>query len=229
MIPLRDTIPSRTLPITNVFIIALNTIAFVSELLLAPQGQERLIFFLGIVPARYMGGQGLFEHTVAGDYLPFLTGMFLHGGWLHFLGNMWFLWLFGDNVEDRIGHFRYFLFYILCGILSSLVHILVNAGSLIPTIGASGAIAGVMGAYFVMYPQARIVTLIPIFFFIEIIQIPAFIFLGIWFFMQLQSGALALAGTGQSGGIAFWAHIGGFIAGILLLVIFLKTGRNRRR
>jgi membrane associated rhomboid family serine protease len=143
--------------------------------------------------------------------------MFLHGGYLHIIGNMWSLYIFGDNVEDRLGHFRYLVFYLLCGLASGISHLAINWHSTLPTIGASGAIAGVMGAYFILYPKAKVLTLVPIFFFIQFIELPAFVFLGIWFLFQFISAAGTSA---QGGGIAWWAHIGGFVFGIIFLRLF---------
>jgi membrane associated rhomboid family serine protease len=155
--------------------------------------------------------------TGSHQVVPFLTFMFLHGGFLHLLGNMWSLYIFGDNVEDRLGHFRYLVFYVLCGLASGVSHLVLNWHSNIPTIGASGAIAGVMGAYFILYPRAKILALVPIFFFLHFMEVPAFLFLGIWFLFQFLSAAGASA---QAGGIAWWAHIGGFIFGIIFLKLF---------
>ena len=155
--------------------------------------------------------------------------MFLHGGWLHLLGNMLFLYIFGDNVEDRLGHVRYFFFYILCGVLAIVAHLITNPSSRVPTIGASGAIAGVMGAYFFLFPYARVVTLIFIFFFIDIIEIPAFFFLAFWFILQFLNGTMSFsAQNALSGGVAWWAHIGGFLAGIVLLFVFGVRRTTRR-
>src|SRR5204863_5588398 len=146
--------------------------------------------------------------------LPFLTSMFLHGGWLHLIGNMWYLWIFGDNVEDRLGHFAYLIFYLLCGLGAGIVHTILNYQTVVPSVGASGAIAGVLGAYVVSYPGAKVLTLIPIFIFVQFIEIPALIVLGLWFVMQFFNGAAALATTSANGGgVAWWAHVGGFIIG----------------
>jgi membrane associated rhomboid family serine protease len=158
---------------------------------------------------------------IAGS-LPLFTCMFLHGGWLHIIGNMWYLWIFGDNVEDRVGHAKFFIFYILCGFLSGLTHALMNQNSGVPTVGASGAIAGVMGAYIILYPRAKIWTLIPIFFFVQFYEIPAFIFRGFWVLMQLLIGAFSGNMGPLSGGVAWWAHIGGFAAGAILIFVFRK-------
>jgi membrane associated rhomboid family serine protease len=159
-----------------------------------------------------------------------LSSMFLHGGWMHFLGNMLFLWIFGDNVEDRMGHGRFLVFYLLCGAVAAAAHLASDPASPVPTIGASGAVAGVMGAYFVLYPQSRILTLVPIFLFIQIVEIPAIIFLGLWFVLQLFSGLGSVLSTARGdavGGIAFWAHVAGFAAGALLVLAFRRPERTR--
>jgi len=216
MIPIRDAIRSRTFPVINVVIIVLNVLAFLWQLSQGPQLKEAL-FLYGIVPLRYSDPDLSAHFTRFQQYLPFLTSMFLHGGFLHIIGNMWFLYIFGDNIEDRLGHIRYLFFYLLCGVTAGLVHLYTNWDSKIPTIGASGAISGVMGAYLLLYPRSKILTLIPIFLFIQFIEIPAFIFLGYWLLIQLFSASLT---SRNVGGIAFWAHIGGFIAGLLFIKIF---------
>ena len=154
--------------------------------------------------------------------------MFLHGGWLHLIGNMWYLWIFGDNIEDRLGHFAYLIFYLLCGLGAGIVHTILNAGTEIPSVGASGAIAGVLGAYVVSYPFARVLTLVPIFVFLQVIEIPALLVLGFWFVMQFLSGtaSLAVAG-GNAGGVAWWAHVGGFVIGMILVGLFPRKDRPR--
>ena len=230
MIPLRDNIPHRHPPLMTWLIILINGLVFAFELSL-PSSQIKAFFDLfGIVPARYfhredLSGVGPLPFPT---YWPLFTSMFLHGGWLHIIGNMWFLYLFGDNVEDRMGHFRFLLFYLLAGLCAGVVHILTNAGSTMATIGASGAIAGVMGAYFVLYPRARVITLIPIFFYPMFIEIPAVVFLLFWFLTQLLSGGLALAEGANVGGIAWWAHIGGFVAGTLLQFLFVRSKGHHR-
>ena len=216
MIPLRDTNRSETYPIVNYCIIAVSVLAFIIELVQG-QGRGEFIYLYGLVPARYTEPQIARYFTTVQQILPFLTFMFLHGGFLHLLGNMWFLYIFGDNVEDRLGHIRYLCFYLLCGLASGTSQLVVNWHSDIPTIGASGAIAGVMGAYLILYPRAKVLTLIPIFFLPYFIQIPAFFFLGIWLFFQLLN---AVATAGKSGGIAWWAHIGGFVFGVVFLKLF---------
>ena len=228
MIPLRDTIPSRTFPFINYTFILLNLVVFFYQVSLGHH-LERFIYAWGIVPANFFapfsyGQPGLIERVI-----PLFTSMFLHGGWLHLLGNMLFLYIFGDNVEDRLGHTKYFFFYILCGVLAVAAHLMTNPSSRVPTIGASGAIAGVMGAYFFLFPYARIVTLIFIFFFIDIIEIPAFFFLAFWLILQFLNGTMSFsAQNAVSGGVAWWAHIGGFIAGILLLFVFGVRRTTRR-
>lgn len=228
MIPLRDTIPSKRFPIVNYALIGLCTWAFLLELAAGPQ-LEDLITVYGLVPARFMALQdrlGVFAPDV---YLPFLTSIFLHGGWAHFLGNMLYLWIFGDNVEDRLGHLGYLVFYLAGGIFAGLGHLMMNPGSIVPTIGASGAIAAVMGAYVLLYPSSRVMTLVVFFFWIEIVAVPAVVYLLFWFVLQLASGTLALTTTGPAqGGVAWWAHAGGFIFGFLV-VILLRLRRPPSR
>ena len=211
MIPLKDVIPSRTTPFVTIALIALNGLAFFYELSLPDAKLEALLMTAGVVP---------------GDFLipTLLTSMFLHGGWMHFIGNMLYLWIFGDNVEDQFGHGRFFVFYLLCGAGAALAHIFMNPGSLVPTIGASGAIAGVMGAYFVLYPRSRILALVPLFIFWEVLEVPAILFLGLWFVMQFFSGVGSIAaGAGvEAGGVAFWAHVAGFVAGMAGVVVFKR-------
>jgi membrane associated rhomboid family serine protease len=218
MIPLRDVIPSRTFPFFTVAFIVLNSIAFLYELSLPDRTLEQFIFVYGVVPARL-------------DLLSVFTSMFLHGGWAHFLGNMLFLWIFGDNVEDRLGHARFVVFYLLCGAAAVVAHVYMNPASMVPTIGASGAIAGVMGAYFVLYPHSRVLALVPLFIVFEVIEVPAILFLGIWFLMQFFYGVGSLGGgTGvEAGGVAFWAHIAGFLAGMAGVLVLRKPSRSRWR
>lgn len=216
MIPLRDVIPSRTTPFVTVGIIAVNVLAFWFELSLTPAHRHDFLMDFGLVPADFA-------------WSTLVSSMFLHGGWLHIIGNMWYLWIFGDNVEDRLGHGRYLVFYLLCGAVAGLGQALINPASQVPMVGASGAIAGVMGAYFVLYPHSRVLTLIPLFIFIEIIEIPAVFFLGFWFLMQLFSGAgsIALTEGSRGGGVAFWAHVAGFLTGLGGVFIFRRPERQR--
>jgi hypothetical protein len=225
MIPLRDINRSETLPLVNYLIIATNVVVFFVQLSQGP-GLERFILNYGLVPARYTVPEIGRHFSTSQQVISFFTFMFLHGGFFHLLLNMWSLFIFGDNVEDRLGHMRYFLFYILCGIASGISHMVINWNSTTPTIGASGAISGVMGAYFVLYPRARVLTLIPLFFFFHLVEIPAFYFLGFWFLIQFINAAMT-GGTG--GGVAWWAHIGGFIFGIILIFPFLLIPTRRKR
>ncbi len=215
MFPIKDTIPHIGFPAMTWTLIAINGIIFIFEITIPPNSLEQLLFFFGLVPARH-------GFTID-NYLPFLTSMFLHGGLLHIIGNMWFLYIFGSSVEDRMGHLRFLIFYLLAGICANAFYFLVAIHSKVPELGASGAIAGVMGAYIVMFPRARIITMFLILIFPIFVEISVFFYLGFWFFMQILSGALSL-GSGEAGGVAWWAHIGGFTAGILLLPFF----RNRR-
>ena len=210
MIPLRDVIPSRTTPYITITIIVINALAWLFELTLSPDVIGVFLRVYGIVPAFFQPA-------------TLITSMFLHGSWSHVIGNMWFLWIFGDNVEDRVGHGRFIVFYLLCGIGAGMAHLVANPGSELPTVGASGAIAGVMGAYFVLYPQSRVLTLLP-WIFITVVEIPAVIVLGFWFLAQVFSaGAIAVtASTHGGGGVAFMAHVAGFAAGAIGIFVFRK-------
>jgi len=217
MIPLRDTIPAATRPIVNHGIIVVNILVYLLQLSQGPY-TDRFIYYFGLVPARYFVPQISEYFSSGAQIFSLLSFMFLHGGFWHLAGNMWSLYIFGDNVEDRLGPLRYAAFYLLSGLASGVCHMLLNRYSNIPTIGASGAIAGVMGAYFILFPRSRILTLIPILFIPYFIEIPAYFFLGVWFFLQF----LNAAGGGTAGGVAWWAHIGGFIFGMLLLKTFAR-------
>ena len=229
MLPIRDDAPHYTTPWVNYFLIGLNTLVFLFELLLDPRSRNTFFFSFGVVPAKLTGA--LHAGAYAAGLLPILTSMFMHGGWLHIIFNMWWLWIFGDNVEDSLGHFRYLLFYLLSGLGAALVHILFNLGSPVPSVGASGAIAGVMGAYFVLFPSARVLTLIP-FFFIYFTWLPAWLILGYWFVLQFLSGAATAITSSQqgatSGGIAFWAHVGGFLTGVVMIKLFPRRAPRYR-
>lgn len=229
MIPIRAKVPSERPPVVAVSLVVLNGAAFLFELALAPPELERLFFLFGLVPARYAHPHAAAQAGLTLAPWPFLTGMFLHGGWMHLIANMWSLWLFGDKVEDRMGHARFFVFYLLCGLGASLAHLVLCRDSVVPVIGASGAIAGVMGAYFIMYPFSRIVAVVPIFVFLHVMELPAFVYLGFWFLSQFFSGAMSLAGAANCvGGIAFWTHVGGFVTGVAVLRRFVR-GRIFRR
>lgn len=218
MIPIKDTIPRRTYPFATLTIIILNLLVFAFELSMPAADLNIFVYIFGLIPARHAHPGWVQALGLPLDhYWPFITNLFLHGGWLHIIGNMWFLYLFGDNVEDLMGHVRFFLFYLLAGIAANLTHYFVNHDSTSPVIGASGAIAGVMAAYLKLFPRARIVTVILILILPYFIELPAVLFMGIWFVMQILSGAASLAVASQGGGIAWWAHIGGFATGYLLV------------
>jgi membrane associated rhomboid family serine protease len=207
-------------------LLLVNAGVFFFELQLTDAQLEQLFYLFGLVPARYSHpGWAHWVGLSADDYWPFLTCMFLHGGWFHFVGNMWTLWIFGDNVEDRMGPARFLIFYLLCGLAAGMVHYHTNLYSAVPTVGASGAIAGVMGAYFMLYPRARIIMLLPIFFYPLFFETLVVLYLGVWFYSQLLSGVLSIPGSAQVGGIAVWAHVGGFIAGVVLRGIFVRPKR----
>ena len=229
MIPIRDDTPRYSTPYVTYFIITLNVLVFLFELTVEMQGPRALnslIYEFGVVPRHFLRAATAPGASFPGAFLPVLTSMFLHGGFAHIIGNMWFLWIFGDNIEDYLGHFLYLIFYLIGGIAAAVLYILLDANSNVPTIGASGAIAGVMGAYFVLYPRARVLTWFPpIFFF----YLPAWVMLGYWFVYQFLSGAAAsVAGAQNMGGIAFWAHVGGFVAGIVLIKLLPERSRRRR-
>ncbi len=226
MIPLRDNIPSQTFPVTTVFLIITNSLVFFYELSLGPQLND-FISQYGVVPHRIeLALQSGSLHNISA-FFPIFSSIFIHGGWLHIIGNMWFLWIFGDNVEDRMGHFGFLIFYLLSGVFASFGHVLLNSASTAPTIGASGAIAGVMGAYFILYPRAKVLTLLPIFIFIQIFEIRALLFLGFWFLLQFFYGAASLTSSHQGGGTAWWAHLGGFAAGVVMVFIFVRSKRRQ--
>jgi membrane associated rhomboid family serine protease len=229
VIPIRDTIPSRNTPIGTWILITANGLVFIFELMLPEPVLQAFFYYFGIVPARYSHPEwAAWVGLPIDDYWPFFTSMFLHGGWLHIIGNMWTLWIFGDNVEDRMGTARYLIFYIVCGLAAALVHFFTNADSTLPTVGASGAIAGVMGAYLLLFPKSRVITLIPVFFLPLFVEIPAITYLGFWALSQVFSGVLSVGLPDDVGGVAFWAHVGGFIAGGALCWFFLKSKEAMR-
>src|SRR5215467_9380962 len=222
MIPLRDTVPSVRFPAVTIGLIVVNVFVFLFELT-NPRGPDAIFYQWGIVPCtftstcppriRIPGGFLLLpQHP---PYLTILSSMFLHGGWMHIIGNMWSLWIFGDNVEDRMGRAGFLCFYLLSGLAAGVLHIVFNPSSRVPTVGASGAIAGVMGAYLLLFPYARVLTLVPVFIFLQTFELPAWIFLGFWFLRNFLSGVGSLAAHTGAGGVAWWAHIGGFLVGLL--------------
>jgi membrane associated rhomboid family serine protease len=217
MIPLRDTQPSNSTPFVTLLLIAVNVFIFLYEISLDSYSLNHLISVYGMIP----------DHPEIRDMF---TSMFLHGGWLHLIGNMWFLWIYGDNVEDILGHGKYLAFYLLCGVAAGLTHILVSPYSRVPTIGASGAIAGVMGAYMIKFPHSRIITLVPIVIFLTTIEVPAVFILIYWFILQLFSGVWQVGYSQVSqGGVAWFAHVGGFVAGMILILLLRTRDRFRRR
>jgi membrane associated rhomboid family serine protease len=228
MIPVRDDQPRFSTPYVTYFLIGLNVLIFLFESSLAPDSFKSLLYHLGMVPANvtaFLAEAG--RLGLVAVFLPLLTSMFLHGSWMHVIGNMWFLWIFGDNIEDHLGHFSYLVFYVVSGLGAAVAQVILNPNSRVPTVGASGAIAGVLGAYFVLYPRARVLIWFPIFFFF---YLPAWVMLGYWFLMQFVSGAASsiVSYSDTRGGVAFWAHVGGFVVGILLIKIFPERPRRSR-
>ncbi len=224
MIPLRDTIPSKSVPIVNYLLITVNLLVFLHESRMSETQLEIFTLHYGLVPANILPAiSGNFSLTGLGILKTFITNTFIHGSLWHIVGNMWFLFIFGDNVEDKMGKFGYLIFYLLVGILASATHFVLYSHSNLPVIGASGAISGVMAAYVFLFPKSKIITLIPIFLILPLfVSIPAYIFIGIWFIIQLISGTGGLIHHGAATGIAFWAHIGGFVAGMILFRLFVR-------
>lgn len=217
MFPLKDINKSNSVPFVNLTFIAINVLVFLFEVSLGEPGLEELFKTSGLVPNHFVNDFG------PGQVATIFTSMFLHGGWMHLLSNMWALYIFGDNVEDRMGHFQYFVFYILCGIAAALTQVYISTNSFIPTVGASGAIAGVLGGYIVLFPHARVLAAIPIFYIIRLVEVPAIFYLGFWFVSQFFTGVASLgAQEDAGGGVAWWAHIGGFALGVILVKLFEK-------
>jgi membrane associated rhomboid family serine protease len=220
MLPIKDDQPRFSTPWVTWFLIAFNLLIFLFESTLDPRGLNQVVHEFAVVPyhtAALLAGSSRF--SLGAVVLPFFTSLFLHGSWMHVIGNMWFLYIFGDNVEDFLGHFKYLVFYLLTGFIAMAAQVAVDLHSTVPALGASGAIAGVLGAYFVLYPRARVLT----WFFVFIVWVPAWIILGYWFVLNFLSGtatALAVQTRHSMGGIAFWAHVGGFISGALLIKLF---------
>ncbi|MCL4873015.1 rhomboid family intramembrane serine protease [bacterium] len=222
MIPIRDDIPSRTYPYVTVALLVLNVAVFLYQLTLDVNGLERFIYATAAIPAELTSMAEVRPVDVLPVELTLLTAMFVHGGLLHLGGNMLFLWIFGDNVEDRFGHFRFLFFYLAAGVAASMVHILIEPGSVVPMVGASGAIAGVLGAYFMLFPRAQVQTLVILPLFISMARLPAVLFLGFWFLFQVLSSGLS-AGAG----VAWFAHIGGFVAGVAVALMYKAFRRVR--
>ena len=220
VIPLRDDNPSRTFPFATLLLIGANVAVFLYEISLAPRALERFVMSYGAIPAAILSDLRVLPDSSLFPWMTLLTSMFLHGGIMHLVGNMLYLWIFGDNVEDRMGPVRFLTFYVVCGVAAALIQIFVRPDSTAPLVGASGAIAGILGAYALLFPGARVQTLIFLFIFVRIIEIPALLLLGVWFLMQLLS-----APASQGAGVAFFAHIGGFLTGMLLMAGFVRRRR----
>jgi membrane associated rhomboid family serine protease len=225
MFPIRNAVPTRYPPVVTWTLIALNCAAFFIQINAGPDEEQWLLTNFALIPARFF----LSADKSLADYLPFLTNAFMHGGWLHLILNMWTLWLFGPAVEDRLGHGRYLGFYLACAVLASITHAFFNADSAVPALGASGAIAGVLGCYMYYFPLAQIVVLVPVIFIPLFFELPAFLFVGFWFLMQLFQGtAELLTATSHGAGVAWWAHVGGFVAGLVLAPILRRPERSYR-
>jgi len=217
MIPLKNLSPRRSFPVVTLLLIAANVVVFLHQVTMPTSQADKFIKTFALIPLTVQYALAGTHHvTLAQALIPLFTCMFLHGGFLHIIGNMWFLWIFGGNVEDRLGSFFYLLFYLVCGIGSSVSQLLFSWGSPVPSLGASGAISGVLGAYVIFFPASRILTLVPLFVFWFTARIPAIVFIGLWFVVQILSGIGSLETVNTTGGVAWWAHIGGFLIGLLL-------------
>ena len=223
MIPLRDDNPTRSTPVVNFALIALCVLVFLWEVTLPNGKAQQAVYQLGFIPAVFFGRADLSQHWIAPE-MSIVTSMFMHGGWLHLIGNMLYLWIFGDNVEDRVGHARYVLFYLVCGFVAALAQSLADMSSTVPMIGASGAISGVLGAYIVLYPRAKVLAVLPLIIVFYTLRVPAWVVLGMWFVGQLLNSLSAQQGAG----VAFGAHVGGFVAGVLLIRLFVRDRRAYR-
>jgi len=229
MFPIRDSVRSESVPVITRGLVIINALVFLMELAFTGPAREQLFYLFGIVPARFTHPDWAASVGFpVGNYWPLLTHQFLHGGWLHVISNMWALWIFGDNVEDRMGSLRFLIFYLLCGVAAGLTQMLSSPLSTVPSVGASGAIAGVLGAYLLLFPRAWVEVVMPIWFYPVFFELPAVVYLGFWFFTQLFSGTMALASPRQVGSIAWWAHVGGFVTGMLFCGIFVERRRRRR-
>jgi membrane associated rhomboid family serine protease len=228
LIPLKDLTPRRSFPIVTLLLILANVAVFLYQITLPTRAEEAFIMTYAAVPAKIQLALAGRHYTMEQALIPLFTCLFLHGGWLHIIGNMWFLWIFGANVEDRMGPIAYLLFYLVCGVGSSIAQTIFSWGSNVPALGASGAISGVLGAYLVLFPGSQILTLVTLFIIWFRAQIPAFVFIGLWFLIQFLSGigSLGAAGARSGGGVAWWAHVGGFVLGMILAKIFSPSTRR---
>jgi membrane associated rhomboid family serine protease len=226
MFPIKNAVATRYPPVVNWALIAVNCVVFLYQVSLAPGELEAFLENYALVPARYFGSfADMGDNT---DIFPFVSNMFLHGGWLHLILNMWTLWLFGPAVEDRLGPWRFLVFYMACGVVASVTHAVFNAASTVPALGASGAIAGVLGCYMRMFPLSRVIVVVLIIFIPLFFELPAFVFAGLWFLMQVLQGVGELLATSTGGGVAWWAHIGGFVAGLVLGPLLVRSERRYR-
>jgi len=223
VIPLYDNVPTRRFPVVTVGLIVVNVLVFVYELTLSSGSLNTFFFRAGAIPYELTNRVDIMPADLVPWFLTPITAMFVHGGWLHIIFNMLFLWIFGNNVEDTMGRFRFIIFYLVCGLIATATQVAIDVSSTVPTIGASGAIAGVLGAYIVLFPRARVLSAIPIFIFIQLIYVPAWVLLGVWFALQAAQGLLSMGGQSE---VAFFAHIGGFVAGLVLVWVF--AGRRAR-
>lgn len=226
MFPLQDTTPSRGVPIVTWTLIAINVLVFMAEASMGEVELEQFLRAYGLVPVRFLDDFSVLQ------VLTVFSSMFLHGGWAHLIGNMWFLHIFGDNVEDRLGRFNYLVFYLATGLCAAMIQTQANPAATAPMIGASGAISGLLGAYWILFPHSRVITLVPVFIVPQFVEVPAVLFLGLWFVMEFFSGFLSLSGAaadGAAGGVAFWAHVGGFAVGMIIVKVFARKVKGRER
>lgn len=229
MFPIQNGVPHRSAPFVTWGLIAINVAIFLYQVTLSPAALDRFLVRYALIPGRYFVALPFLPEPSLADYVPFVTNMFLHGSWLHLILNMWTLYLFGPTVEDRMGWPRYLLFYLICGIAASTAHAYFNATSFVPALGASGAIAGVIGAFVRLFPLANLIVVIPIFFLPFFFEVPALVFAALWFLVQLMQGVIELIAPSVGGGIAWWAHIGGFVAGVLLTSVLARSPRAYRK
>jgi membrane associated rhomboid family serine protease len=227
VIPIGDTIPALRPPLAVWLLILANVVVFLVELAMPPPVREQFFYLFGVVPARFTHPDwAVWLGFPAGNYWPFVTSLFIHGSWLHIISNMLSLWIFGDNVEDRMGSVRFVVFYLLCGVIGGVTHWFVYPDSAIPALGASGAIAGVLGAYLFLFPRSRVIVFFPVLFIPVFFALPAVVFIAFWAFSQLFSGTLSLVQPDDAGGIGWWAHVGGFVAGVVLHNLFVRRGER---
>ena len=225
MIPLKDLNPRRSFPAVTLLLILANVVVFLYQIALPQQAGDAFVKTFALTPSHIKLALEGHRYTPLEAFLPLFTSMFLHGGWLHIIGNMWFLWIFGDNVEDQFGHLGYLMFYIICGLGSGVSQVIFSWGSKIPSLGASGAISGVLGAYIVFFPRAKILTLVPLIVFFFTVRVPAAVFIGLWFVMNFVSGVGSL-GAINTGGVAWWAHVGGFLLGVIIAAFTKAIGHK---